>query len=350
MDDSYLRAQLAAHPSMRPQDAIKFFFQAHFGAEHLLTDPQDARDDFVREWNGTPPTNEPLTEALSDRAARVNLGAWKAAGLAPEWLFSLFYQSARTMSEKDEDAFFRDLDDMSELVKSGAFAFDADAWQKALSSYRKAGAHAVHHSDFYRDHESPAYRVLSSRAARLVPVLQALPPLPQKDEPVVIALDGRAASGKSTAAAILSEALGAGVVAMDDFFLPPELRTPERLAQPGGNVDYDRFAREVLPHLYKADAFAYRAFDCGEMKLGGEVVVPAGNLRIVEGSYSHHPRFGDYAALRIFFDLSPEEQAMRILKRNGEEMAQMFQTRWIPMEEAYFDAFAVREHADLIIR
>ena len=63
------------------------------------------------------------------------------------------------------------------------------------------------------------------------------------------------------------------------------------------------------------------------MKFGGEVIVPAGNLHIVEGSYRRHPRFGDYAALRAFFDLSPEEQAMRILKRNGEEMAQMFRDR-----------------------
>ncbi|MBS7324987.1 MAG: (d)CMP kinase, partial [Angelakisella sp.] len=37
----------------------------------------------------------------------------------------------------------------------------------------------------------------------------------------VIALDGRAAAGKSTLAAALAETLQAAVIHMDDFFLPP---------------------------------------------------------------------------------------------------------------------------------
>ena len=52
----------------------------------------------------------------------------------------------------------------------------------------------------------------------------------------VIALDGRAAAGKSTLAAALAETLQAAVSHMDDFFLPLALRTPQRLAQPGGNI------------------------------------------------------------------------------------------------------------------
>jgi hypothetical protein len=50
---------------------------------------------------------------------------------------------------------------------------------------------------------------------------------------------------------------------MDDFFLPFEQKTPERLAQPGGNADHERFAREVLGHLNRGEAFAYRRYDCG---------------------------------------------------------------------------------------
>ena len=174
------------------------------------------------------PTNEPLTEALSDRAARVNLGAWKAAGLTPEWLFSLFIKARAQCSEKDEDAFFHD-DDMSELVKSGA-SLDTDAWQSHFFVSKSGRARCVAAVSGSR---IPRLSRAVVPRARLVPSCRHCRRF-QKDGPVVIALDGRAASGKSTAAAILSEALGAGVVAMDDFFLPPELRTPERLSQPGG--------------------------------------------------------------------------------------------------------------------
>lgn len=35
----------------------------------------------------------------------------------------------------------------------------------------------------------------------------------------------------------------------DDFFLRPEQRTPERLAEPGGNLDRERMKSEVIDRL-----------------------------------------------------------------------------------------------------
>jgi len=135
---------------------------------------------------------------------------------------------------------------------------------------------------------------------------------------------------------------------MDDFFLPPEKRTQARLSEPGGNVDYERFADEVLPGL-NAGAFCYGVFDCSVMRVTEQAAVPAAPWRIVEGSYSHHPHFGDYAALRVCLTVDPTEQLRRIRLRNGDEMAEMFKNRWIPMEEHYFDAFRIRDKADIVL-
>lgn len=66
---------------------------------------------------------------------------------------------------------------------------------------------------------------------------------------LVIALDGCCASGKTTLARRLAQQLPADVIPMDDFFLPPFLRTPARLAQPGGNVHYERFYEQVIAPL-----------------------------------------------------------------------------------------------------
>ncbi|MDD4849674.1 MAG: uridine kinase [Gemmiger sp.] len=177
---------------------------------------------------------------------------------------------------------------------------------------------------------------------RLAPVLGSLPTPPADGRARIIALEGRAAAGKTTLAAALAEALaaygGAGVVHMDDFFLPAELRTPERLAEPGGNVDYARFAREILPCLRGTAPFCYRRFDCGSMALGEARTVAAGRWRIVEGAYSAHPYFGPYADLLLFADVDPATQQARILQRNGPAQAAQFASRWIPLEEAYFSA------------
>ena len=167
--------------------------------------------------------------------------------------------------------------------------------------------------------------------------------------PLIIAIDGRAASGKSTLAEQLSKLLGADVIHMDDFFLPTELRSEERLTEPGGNVHYERFCEEVLPYLNSPEVFSYRIFDCSRMDYNGESTVRNTPIRIVEGSYSHHPKFGKYADLFVFSDVDAVEQMRRIRLRNGEEKAQMFAKKWIPMEEQYFAAFGIKTHADCIV-
>ena len=65
-------------------------------------------------------------------------------------------------------------------------------------------------------------------------------------ETVIVAIDGKCTSGKTTLASKLAEIYDCNVFHMDDFFLRPEQRTPERFAEVGGNVDYERFQEEVL--------------------------------------------------------------------------------------------------------
>ena len=54
---------------------------------------------------------------------------------------------------------------------------------------------------------------------------------------VLVAIDGPCASGKTMLAATVNKRFGGNVLHMDDFFLRPEQRTPERFAQPGGNAN-----------------------------------------------------------------------------------------------------------------
>lgn len=184
---------------------------------------------------------------------------------------------------------------------------------------------------------------------RLHPLLALIEDRPVRDGICVIAIDGRSAAGKSTLAEQLAQKLGAGIVHMDDFFLPAPLRTSARLAQPGGNVHYERFEEQVLPFLSAPAAFSYGVFDCSLMALSGERTVAASPFRIVEGAYSCHPLFESYMQLRVFADIDAQTQLLRISARNGEAAAKVFAARWIPMEERYFAAFGIREKADLIL-
>ena len=336
-----LRAQLRLHPSMQPRDVIKLCYQAARGAEHLLSDLTRARAYFDQEYNTVPADDAlPLLEPISEHVARVNLAAWKASGMPAEWLFRMFVHTANVPMGGDEL--------LQTCIAEAATVLGASlpGWTEAVAAWREAGLPAVHHSDAYRAAEQPAYRIVNSRLMCILPILKRLH---QSEGVRVISIDGRAASGKTTRAALLGVALDAPVIHMDDFFLPPSLRTAERLAQPGGNVHHERFAEEVLPALASGAPFSYRVFDCSVMDFQGAREIPAAPVRIVEGSYAHHPALGHYAQLRVFTDIPPKEQMDRILLRNGPQLAEMFRTRWIPLEERYFQEYRIREQADLLL-
>ena len=170
-----------------------------------------------------------------------------------------------------------------------------------------------------------------------------------KSGPAILAIDGRCASGKTTLGNQLAAEWNASLFHMDDFYLQPQQRTEERLAEPGGNVDRERFLEEVLLPLREGKAVSYRRFDCGTFTFEPARLIEPAGIAIVEGSYAMHPQLRDLYDLRIFMDIDPEEQMRRILKRNGPEAAERFRTRWIPLEEAYFEGCSVREASDIII-
>lgn len=166
---------------------------------------------------------------------------------------------------------------------------------------------------------------------------------------LLIAVDGRCASGKTTLAAALEQEISCNVVHMDHFFLRPEQRTRERLEEPGGNVDYERFREEVMVPLSQKKLFSYQIFDCQKMKLSSFRQIEPNKTTIIEGSYSCHPYLWDFYDFRVFLDIDSEEQIQRIRRRNGENKLLQFQNRWIPLEEKYFDAFQIRERCDLVL-
>ena len=166
---------------------------------------------------------------------------------------------------------------------------------------------------------------------------------------VICAIDGRAASGKTTTAAALARRFAAAIVHADDFFLRPEQRTEARLAEPGGNFDRERFLEQVLRPVADAkERVSYRPFDCRTGTLADEITLPDEPLVIVEGSYSLHPELRPYYDLAVFVTTDPKTQLRRLAERDAAKL-DAFREKWIPMEELYFSTFGVAGNCDIII-
>ena len=164
----------------------------------------------------------------------------------------------------------------------------------------------------------------------------------------LVAIDGKCTSGKTTLASKLTEIYDCNVFHMDDFFLRPEQRTRSRFAEVGGNVDYERFNKEVLSPLKSGQLFSYRPFDCKTFTLSNSVDVSSKKLNIIEGSYSMHPYFGDPYDLKILLTVDEETQRQRVLERPVFLHKRFFE-EWIPMENCYLDDFQISNNVDMIL-
>lgn len=184
---------------------------------------------------------------------------------------------------------------------------------------------------------------------RYAPVLSLIAErLSSAQGPVLIAIDGRCGSGKTTLAAAIRHAFPCSVFHMDDYYLPFEKREinwPESIA---GNMDLTRIREDILLPVRAGQSVFYRPYDCVHRCFLQTSVREPLLLNILEGSYSHHPRLRDLYDMTIFLTLDGCEQERRLRLREGSRF-ENFANRWIPMEERYFAAFAIEAASDYVL-
>lgn len=181
----------------------------------------------------------------------------------------------------------------------------------------------------------------------IIEIFSAIDKLLEKGR-AILAIEGGSASGKTTLAKLLEEKYGCTVFHMDDFFLQPHQRTPERYEEIGGNLDRERFYDEVIVPLGENKSVNYREFDCSTFTLLPSVEIKPQKLTVIEGAYSLHPYFGDYCDLSVFLDITPDLQRERILNRNP-DFANRFFNEWIPLERKYFSEMQIKQRCTMSV-
>lgn len=190
---------------------------------------------------------------------------------------------------------------------------------------------------------------------------------------LILSIDGCCGSGKTTLAKRLAERFEGDIVQMDDFFLPMELRTQERLESPGGNVHYERFLSRIVTPLLAArqndppaGAFSNAApseenanrwpvlfwehLDCVSKQFDPIPRRTAGsNFLIVEGSYSMRPEFRCIYDMTLCLTVPAKVQKERIISRNGGERYADFRDKWIPMENHYLSHYKIAECCQTVL-
>lgn len=168
---------------------------------------------------------------------------------------------------------------------------------------------------------------------------------------VIVAIDGMAGAGKTTLAEQLKAVFPkTDIIQMDHFYLPKAKRTEERMAEPGGHMDTERFSEEVAMPIWKGLVPRYRVLDCGSQTFTDTIhCSPDAELCIVEGTYATHPNIPDVYDLRIFVEADSDICLDRIKKRASSDWeVEMFIKEWIPAEKRYFESYMTKELSDLV--
>ena len=190
------------YPRLELEDILKFLFQSSFGCEHLLSD-RDAALGYIRQdYAGVDKSLPPLTEQLDGDYSRVHL-YWLGAGLSAETLTSLFVLSAKK-EPRGLEALEEKLAVARELILEGKLPLALDRFDATVAKWCELGYPAIRHSETFRVHYRPAYRVIESKYAELLPLLSRIDSLLARGEQK-ITLDGITEEQKSALDPILKQ-------------------------------------------------------------------------------------------------------------------------------------------------
>lgn len=343
---NFFKSQCINYPLLKPLDLLKGLHQSLFGCGHFITDKALAY--LYEELNTMTETAGPDIEILDGDFCRVHLRYLKKYNMAPETLFRLFAKSSK-MPCPDAGLLEEKLTLLLELAKNKELPFSYEEIKDEINVWRQNGFCACRHSSEFREAYAPAYRVIHKDFIRWLPLLSAVDRICTSSNHVLVAIEGGSASGKTTLSDFLSEIYDCNVFHMDDFFLRPEQKTKERLAEPGGNIDRERFMAEILQPLSKGETVYYKRFDCMTKQLLEPVKITPKKLNIIEGAYSMHPSLSNYYDLSMFLNIGKDFQKERIRIRNDKDMQERFFSTWIPMEEKYFSTFDIQKRCDIIL-
>lgn len=337
------------YPKQELQDILKMLFQNEFGPKHIANNEIECFKSLSKEFQTVQYNkDEELFEDIGYNALRLNLKAIpKDTNL--NYINKIIVKSADDFCGTNEKLVIK-FGLLVVMAENNEIPFDIQRVRDETNAFAKNGFKPISHSDIYKENYSPSYRVISKKYRTLVEAIIGISKLDTTKKHIVINIDGNSASGKTSLGNDLAKLLNGEIVHCDDFFLPSELRTEERLNEVGGNIHYERLKNEVIDNLRKPKVISYKAFDCQSGTYKENRFLMNKKFVIIEGAYSSHPYFENYSDYKIFLTCDKETQKRRILNRNGEKILERFLNEWIPKEDKYFEKFKTEESSDLVIR
>jgi uridine kinase len=193
-------------------------------------------------------------------------------------------------------------------------------------------------------------------------VVDAIREYSGRAQALVVAIDGRSGSGKSTVAAAVAQGIGAVIVPCDDFFTASvsdaewDRRTPEQRAADA--IDWRRLKREAIDPLRTGRAARWYTFDflAGPRDDGTYPLQITPTERapkpvvLLDGAYSARPELADVLDLSVLVEAAPTTREARLATREATDFLRQWHARWDPAEDYYFGYVRPPSAFDVVCR
>ncbi len=172
-------------------------------------------------------------------------------------------------------------------------------------------------------------------------LVEKIKSLSRAKTPLLIALDGRSGTGKSTIATTIAEKVGGVVIEGDDFYAGGteeewDARTSEEKASLC--IDWKRLRKEALEPLLANHSASWHPFDWKAGKGLAEHIVTRNPTPVIvlDGVYSSRPELTDLIDLTVLVEVQDGKRRERLIGREGFSNMKDWHQRWDEAEEYYF--------------
>lgn len=179
--------------------------------------------------------------------------------------------------------------------------------------------------------------------------------------PLLVAIDGRAGTGKSTIAELVATSFGAAILHSDMFFAA-QVTNAEWDAMSGAErardcIDWVRLRRDAVLPLLDGNMAEFQGFDFAARRTDGSFPFSETSSRIgsrpiilMEGAYAARPELADLVGLSVLVEAPEAVRRERLTARESETFLLEWHRRWDPAERHYFGKVRPPASFDLVVQ
>lgn len=321
---------LNKYPLINKEDKIKLIYQSTLGPNHLGKNllKENVKQRLEKELLEKNNNNDNIYEWISEEFLRINIH--QLTNIEIDYLIDSFLKSSKSIP------------------------YDINILKQHLLKYltieelKDYNYLPISHSNIYRNTYLPHYLLINKDYLTIDLRVKQLDNFIQKTKDFTItSLEGKCTSGKTTITKQLENKYT--IINIDDFFLSKEKKTPERLNEIGGNIDYElvKTCLLTIKDAWKENKqeLEYKVFDCTKQEYYTKKITLK-NKVILEGVYSYHPYFNNLIDCLAYIQVDKETQLNRVSNRI---LKDKFINEWIPLENKYFEYYKLEDICDIII-